>query len=101
MNDPPAVTPFGACPVPKSRYDHVLLGHGRGGQLTADLIPHLFLPGFGNDVLAALEDQATVEWPPHPPGPPPRSGEGGESRVAVDGEGGAHRTGSCSPSPLR
>ena len=31
------------------------------GSLTADLIQRLFVPGFGNDVLAALEDQATVE----------------------------------------
>ncbi len=52
--------PFGTCPVPRSRYDHVLLGHGSGGQLTADLIGRVFVPGFGNDVLAALEDQATL-----------------------------------------
>jgi hydrogenase expression/formation protein HypE len=51
---------FGTCPVPQSRYDHILLGHGSGGQLTADLIQRLFVPGFGNDVLAALEDQAVV-----------------------------------------
>ena len=43
-----------------SRYDHILLGHGSGGRLTADLIERLFLPAFGNDVLGALEDQATV-----------------------------------------
>jgi hydrogenase expression/formation protein HypE len=52
--------PFGTCPLPQSRYEHVLLGHGSGGQLTADLIQRLFVPGFGNEVLAALEDQATV-----------------------------------------
>jgi hydrogenase expression/formation protein HypE len=40
-----------------------LLGHGSGGTLTADLIQHLFVPSFGNDVLAALEDQATVGLP--------------------------------------
>jgi hydrogenase expression/formation protein HypE len=51
---------FGSCPVPASRYDHIQLGHGSGGQLTADLIGRLFVPGFGNDTLAALEDQATV-----------------------------------------
>ncbi len=55
--------PFGACPLPKSRYDHVLLGHGSGGQLTADLIQRLFVPTFGNDVLGALEDQATLSVP--------------------------------------
>ncbi len=53
-------TPFGACPVPNTRADHVLLGHGSGGQMTADLIQRLFVPGFGGDILAALEDQATV-----------------------------------------
>ncbi|MGH7173985.1 MAG: hypothetical protein ACRELG_27245, partial [Gemmataceae bacterium] len=52
--------PFGACPLPKSRYEHILLGHGSGGQLTAELIQRLFVPGFGNEVLEALEDQATL-----------------------------------------
>jgi hydrogenase expression/formation protein HypE len=51
---------FGTCPVPLSSYDHVLLGHGSGGRLTAELIERLFVPGFGNDILAALEDQATL-----------------------------------------
>jgi hydrogenase expression/formation protein HypE len=49
-----------SCPVPLSRYEHVLLGHGSGGRLTADLIERLFVPAFANDVLCALEDQATV-----------------------------------------
>jgi hydrogenase expression/formation protein HypE len=48
------------CPLPLSDYEHVLLGHGSGGKLTADLIQRLFVPGYGNDVLAALEDQAVV-----------------------------------------
>jgi hydrogenase expression/formation protein HypE len=69
--------PFGTCPVPQSRYDHVLLGHGSGGQLTADLIQRLFVPGFGGDVLAALEDQATVSIP-SPSGPLTHRGRGGE-----------------------
>src|ERR1051326_6653325 len=54
---------FGTCPVPRSRYDEILLGHGSGGQLTADLLQRLFLPAFGNEVLAALEGQATVPLP--------------------------------------
>jgi hydrogenase expression/formation protein HypE len=53
-------TPFGTCPLPQSQYDRILLGHGSGGRLTAELLQRVFLPGFGNDVLAALEDQATV-----------------------------------------
>jgi hydrogenase expression/formation protein HypE len=51
---------FGTCPVPQAQYDRILLGHGSGGQLSADLVRRLFVPGFGNEVLAALEDQATV-----------------------------------------
>jgi hydrogenase expression/formation protein HypE len=51
---------FGSCPLPPSQYDHILLGHGSGGRLTAELIQRLFVPGFGGDVLAALEDQATL-----------------------------------------
>ncbi len=53
-------SPFDACPLPKSRYDQILLGHGSGGQLTADLIQRLFVPGFAGEVLRALEDQATL-----------------------------------------
>jgi hydrogenase expression/formation protein HypE len=51
---------LGACPVPQSRYDHVLLGHGGGGQLTAELIQKVFVPGFADAVLGMLEDQATL-----------------------------------------
>src|SRR6516225_11706100 len=54
---------LGSCPLPRSSYDRVLLGHGSGGRLTADLIQKLFVPGFGNEVLAALEDQATLPLP--------------------------------------
>ncbi len=51
---------FGSCPLPRSQYDRIVLGHGSGGWLTAELIGRLFVPAFGNDVLARLEDQATV-----------------------------------------
>jgi hydrogenase expression/formation protein HypE len=55
-----SATVFGSCPVPRSRYDQILLGHGSGGQLTADLIQKVFLPAFNNTTLTALEDQATL-----------------------------------------
>jgi hydrogenase expression/formation protein HypE len=58
--DLPNSSLFGVCPLPKSGYDHILLGHGSGGRLTADLIRRVFLPAFDNDVLSALEDQATL-----------------------------------------
>ena len=54
------VAALGTCPLPVSRYDHILLGHGSGGSLTSDLIRRLFVPGFDNPTLSALEDQATV-----------------------------------------
>jgi len=41
--------PFGTCPLPRSSYDRILLGHGGGGLLTAELIQRLFLPAFGNE----------------------------------------------------
>jgi hydrogenase expression/formation protein HypE len=47
--------------MPMSNYEHVLLGHGSGGKLTAELIRCFFTPVLGNDVLNALEDQATLE----------------------------------------
>ena len=49
------------CPMPRTDRQQILLGHGSGGKLTADLIQQVFLPALGNKVLAALEDQATLE----------------------------------------
>ena len=53
--------PFGACPLPSSQYDHIVLGHGSGGKMTAELIARCFLPAFRNEVLEKLDDQAVVE----------------------------------------
>jgi hydrogenase expression/formation protein HypE len=49
-----------ACPAPFSAKDTVLLGHGSGGTLSADLIRDIFLPAFQNPVLNRLDDQAIV-----------------------------------------
>ena len=49
-----------SCPVPMVDYEHVLLGHGSGGTLTADLIQRVFLEGYGSEPPPALEDQATL-----------------------------------------
>jgi hydrogenase expression/formation protein HypE len=78
---------FGTCPVPQARYDRILLGHGSGGQLTADLIQRLFVPAFGNEVLAALEDQAVVALAAgdNAPSPCPLPLGGGEGRVRGQG----------------
>jgi hydrogenase expression/formation protein HypE len=59
---------FGSCPLPVSQYDRVLLGHGSGGRLSADLVRRLFLPAFHNEVLARLDDQAVCSLAPHAAG---------------------------------
>jgi len=50
-----------SCPTPLPARDTVLLGHGSGGKLSADLVRNLFLPAFQNPLLAQLDDQAIVE----------------------------------------
>ena len=57
-----------ACPVPLSRYQQIVLGHGSGGKLSADLLQQVFLPALGNSVLSALEDQASLQIPASDPG---------------------------------
>lgn len=52
------------CPTPISNYEQVLLGHGSGGRMTAELIRRTFRPLLSDSVLAALEDQATLDVPP-------------------------------------
>src|SRR5579864_4293236 len=56
-----AVSPlFGSCPIPIYEHKQIVLGHGSGGKLTADLIDKVFLPAFRNPVLDKLDDQAVV-----------------------------------------
>lgn len=49
-----------SCPAPLSAHDTVLLGHGSGGKLTAELVRDIFLPAFQNPALSRLDDQAIV-----------------------------------------
>jgi hydrogenase expression/formation protein HypE len=49
-----------ACPVPILNHKQIVLGHGSGGKLTAELIQKIFLPAFSNDYLARLDDQAVL-----------------------------------------
>jgi hydrogenase expression/formation protein HypE len=61
---PEAETPvspvFGSCPIPIGEHKQIVLGHGSGGKLTADLIDKIFLPAFRNPILDKLDDQAVV-----------------------------------------
>jgi hydrogenase expression/formation protein HypE len=51
---------FGSCPLPIFDHQQIVLGHGSGGKLTADLIDQVFLPAFQNPTLNKLDDQAVV-----------------------------------------
>lgn len=50
-----------ACPLPIAVNTHIVLGHGSGGKLSADLMRDIFLPAFGNAALNRLDDQASLE----------------------------------------
>ena len=49
-----------ACPAPLPAQGKVLLGHGSGGRLSAELLRKVFLPAFQNPALNCLNDQAVV-----------------------------------------
>lgn len=62
-DDAPSPLPsplLGTCPLPIFDYKNIVLGHGSGGKLTAELIDRIFLPAFANPVLEKLDDQAVV-----------------------------------------
>jgi hydrogenase expression/formation protein HypE len=50
-----------SCPAPFFHSkDTILLGHGSGGKLSADLVRDIFLPAFNNSALSRLDDQAIL-----------------------------------------
>ena len=49
-----------SCPLPLTRHSNIVMGHGSGGRLTAQLIRDLFLPAFDNPLLRGMEDQAVI-----------------------------------------
>ncbi|MBW1601932.1 hydrogenase expression/formation protein HypE [Streptomyces sp. JJ66] len=48
------------CPAPLRDHPTVVLGHGGGGALSAELMEHLFAPAYGNETLAGLGDSAAL-----------------------------------------
>lgn len=48
------------CPAPLPAKDTIVLGHGSGGRLSAELMRSIFLPAFENPILMRLDDQATI-----------------------------------------
>lgn len=52
--------PFAQCPLPINKVGEILMGHGSGGKLSAQLIENLIVPAFRNPELELLDDQAVV-----------------------------------------
>ncbi|MDG4826327.1 hydrogenase expression/formation protein HypE [Asanoa sp. WMMD1127] len=49
-----------SCPVPLRDTPAVVMGHGGGGAMSAELVEQLFLPAFGSAAAADLGDSAVV-----------------------------------------
>ncbi|HLB46777.1 MAG TPA: hydrogenase expression/formation protein HypE [Anaerolineales bacterium] len=65
---PPSLSGW-TCPVPLRNYPTVVMGHGSGGKMMADLIQHLFAPLFNNELLAQLGDSTVLYFPVNGNGP--------------------------------
>ncbi|MEZ4622410.1 MAG: AIR synthase related protein [Caldilineaceae bacterium] len=49
------------CPIPLRNHPQIVMGHGGGGKLSAELVQHLFLPAFANRTLNDLGDSAQLQ----------------------------------------
>jgi hydrogenase expression/formation protein HypE len=52
-----------SCPLPLRDYPTIVMGHGGGGQLTNELIEHIFVPAFRNTAIEQMAD-STILSPP-------------------------------------
>lgn len=48
------------CPLPLRDHPNIVMGHGGGGKLSAELVEHIFLPAFRNETLDKLGDAAVI-----------------------------------------
>ncbi len=48
------------CPRPLQNYPTIVMGHGAGGRMMADLIEHLFAPAFDNEWLGQMGDSTVI-----------------------------------------
>jgi hydrogenase expression/formation protein HypE len=53
------------CPLPLRDHPNIIMGHGGGGTLSAELVEHLFLPAFKNETLENLGDSAVLDLASH------------------------------------
>ncbi|MFE6553607.1 hydrogenase expression/formation protein HypE [Streptomyces sp. NPDC057746] len=57
----PSVDPAAwTCPAPLRDQSRIVMGHGGGGTLSAELVRHVFAPAFGGETLAQLGDSAAL-----------------------------------------
>ncbi|AEV76085.1 hydrogenase expression/formation protein HypE [Mycolicibacterium rhodesiae NBB3] len=49
------------CPAPLRDSPNIVMGHGGGGAMSAELIEHLFLPAFGRAAEAGMGDSAVLD----------------------------------------
>ncbi len=52
-----------SCPLPLRDYPTIVMGHGGGGQLTSELIEHIFVPAFRNPTLEGMADSCVLPPP--------------------------------------
>ena len=50
-----------SCPIPLRTHPNIVMGHGGGGKLSAELVEHLFMPAFANQTLESLGDAAVID----------------------------------------
>jgi hydrogenase expression/formation protein HypE len=55
------LNPFGACPLPIFDHPQIVMGHGSGGRLSAELIDKVFVSRFRNPALDRMDDQAILD----------------------------------------
>jgi hydrogenase expression/formation protein HypE len=65
-----------ACPVPLPHHERIVLGHGSGGRLTAELVDRLFKPLLENPTLLEGDDSAVIDGK--------RLAEAGELALSTD-----------------
>ena len=49
------------CPLPLRDSPTIVMGHGGGGTMSAELVEHVFLPSFADDTLSRLGDSAVLD----------------------------------------
>ena len=61
-----AAIPGASCPLPHRETERILLGHGSGGQLSAELLREVIGPALGAAAPGPIvDDAAVIELPPH------------------------------------